>query len=95
MDAYDFESVTVANTAIGLTSSKYYPTDAPMARSVIITVETAQIRFRMDGTNPTATEGHIAEIGDAITISGIVNIKNFRAIRTTSTSATIKVSYLR
>lgn len=51
-----FEQLTVDDTAggIALTASKYKG-----ALSATITVENADIRFRIDGGSPTATLGHL------------------------------------
>lgn len=93
--AYDFESLTVSSTAVGLTASKYIPTDSSRrATTALITVEADSIRFRIDGTNPTASVGHLATAGESIALEGYDNIKNFRAIRTT-TDATIRVTFMR
>jgi hypothetical protein len=88
--AKDFEQLTVDNTegGIALTASKY-----SNSQKAVITVETAEIRFRVDGGVPTSTVGHIADEDDQIVLDSAEDIANFRAIRTGSTSATISVSY--
>jgi len=58
-----------------------------------MTLETAQIRIRSDGTSPTASEGRIAEIGDTIVLSSAAQIAGFKAIRTGSTSGVLKIEY--
>ena len=58
-----------------------------------ITVETAQIRFTVDGTAPTITVGHILNAGDNLTIDSNEDIAAFRAIRTSSTSGVIQCTY--
>ena len=85
-----FEQLTIDATVggIALTAATYG--NAPKA---VITVETAQIRFRIDGGVPTATVGHIADIGDQIELSSVEDIANFRAIRTGSVSAVISATY--
>lgn len=86
--AFAYESVTVAAAAIGLTSATY-----ANAIYVEMTLETAQIRIRLDGTNPTASEGHIVERGDVITLEGTAQISQFRAYRTGAVSGVLKVTY--
>lgn len=93
--AFAYESVTVAAAAVGLTSATFQPGGATPARRAVLTLETAQIRYRYDGINPTATEGHLLEVGDVLTLSGIPNLLQFRAIRTGATSGTLKVTYER
>jgi len=84
-DAY--ESISVSSTAVILTVATYGP--RPYA---FITVETAPIRFRLEGTAPTATEGHLAEPGDVIHLRNHDQLQDFQAIRT-GADAVIKCSY--
>ena len=93
--AFAFESITVAGTAIGPTAATISPTGAPGAVRATLTLETAQVRYRYDGTAPTATEGHLLEVGDVLTLEGHVNISRLLAIRTGGTSGVIKASYER
>jgi hypothetical protein len=58
----------------------------------LVTVETQSVRWRVDGTAPTAAVGHLAAAGSSITVSGYNNIKNFKVIETTA-SGKITVSY--
>ena len=90
---YDFEQITVADTAIGLTSAKL--TADPRPKKVVITCETAQLRYRIDGTDPSATVGHLINPLDSLVLEGYSQLNNFKAIRKGSTSATIFCSYLR
>lgn len=56
-------------------------------------VETAQIRFTVDGTTaPTTTVGRIANPGDTIRLS-MVDYTKFKAIRTGGTSASVQGDY--
>jgi hypothetical protein len=88
--ANNFEQVTVDATAGGvkLTANKY-----GTSKKASVTVETAQIRFRVDGGVPTTTVGHLADIGDEISLESNEDIVNFKAIRVSSTSALITVTY--
>ncbi len=90
---FDFETITVADTAIGLTASKL--ASSPKPKKVFITVETAEIRYRYDGTAPTDTVGHLTLPNDILTFEGFSQLNNIKFIRTTATSATLQVSYLR
>lgn len=87
---YAFEAVTVDNTAggVGLTAATF-----DSSTRAHISLETAQIRYRVDGGAPTATVGHILEIGCMVELESASEIANFKAIRTGSTSGTIQVSY--
>ena len=90
---YDYESITIADTAIGLTASKLTTERRPI--SVLITFETAPIRWRADGTDPTSSEGHIQNPMSSMIIEGIHNMQKIRFIRTGTTSGIAKVSYRR
>ena len=85
---FAYESKTIANSAVGLTSGTY--DDAIWAE---MTLETAQIRIRSDGTSPTSSEGRIVEIGDTIVLKSAAQIAAFKAIRTGGTSGVLKVEY--
>lgn len=95
--AYDFEQVTIDNTAggVGLTASKYAPAGPLTASRAMITLTTAQIRFTLDATAPTATAGLVMDIGDVLEIDSANDIKNFKAIRTGASSGVIDVQYFR
>ena len=84
-DAY--ESITVSSTAVILTVATYGP--RPYA---FITVEDNSIRFRLDGTAPTASEGHLANPGDIIHLRNHDQLEDFKAIRT-GADAVIKCAY--
>ena len=94
----DFETITVADTAIGFTAAKIAPDvingSRPVSK-VFITNETAEIRFRLDGSDPSSTVGHLMAVGDSIIIDGADKIYRFKAIRTGGTSGTLSVTYER
>lgn len=85
---YAYESITVADSAVGFTAAT-----VDDAKYAFITVETAAVRFRTDGTNPTATEGHELEPGDQLLLETSKEVLNFKAIRRDGTSATIRCSF--
>jgi hypothetical protein len=87
---YEFEKITVADTAIGVTASKLTSTP-PTAARLLVTVETQPIRYRTDGTNPTTTDGILQIAGTSFTIYGTRNISRLRMIRSTGSSATVQV----
>ena len=68
---------------------------APQAQAATIQVEVAQLRWLKDGTAPTSTTGHVANVGTIIFLDNANDLVNFRAIRTGATSATLQVSYHR
>lgn len=86
--AWASTAITVDNTAGGVAIASATST----AEVALITVETASIRYEYDGTAPTATTGHLVQAGGTFVMNGTDNIRRFRAIRTTSTSAVLTVT---
>lgn len=100
--AYDNETLTIAGTAAGFTTSKITPTTNPQnaAQVAVFTVNcssgtTCILRFFVDGSVPTASAGMRALYGDTVSISGRDNVVNFKAIRETGTSVVLDVQYFR
>jgi len=94
MDAVSYESITVGAAAIGFTAALL--ATQPLPQEAYFSVEdagTAGIRYRMDGTDPTAAEGHPLFDGDTFVVSGQPDLKRFRAIRTGGANVTIRVTY--
>ena len=96
--AETFEKITVGAAVKTLTEGKYTQRDTGrdkdvLAKRVFITVETSSLRYKYMGDDPSSTEGHIARPNSTITIVGTANIKNFKAIRTGSTSAVLMITY--
>lgn len=87
MSVTAFESITVAGTAIGFTTATY-------ANNIkaLVTVESGAVRFRADGTDPTAAIGHVLEMGDVLTVDKS-EFSKIRFIRKDGVSATLRVSY--
>lgn len=83
-----FEKLDVEGAATGLTVAKY-----KNAQYALVSVETADIRCRFDGENPTATEGMPFEDGDKFWIESVEDIARFKAIRSGSTSAVLQINY--
>lgn len=90
-----FEQITVDNTAGGksFTTAKITPSGLPMATQAVCRLETAEIRYTVDGTAPTTAVGTLLEPGDVLTVSGHDLLVVFRAIRTGSTSGTLSCTY--
>jgi len=92
MSAFAFESITVSASVKKLTLETLKDSDGNALRA-IITTESAQIRWTYDGTTPTSSVGHLANPFTTIILMTTSNIKNFRAIRASSSNATIRVTY--
>ncbi len=57
-------------------------------------LETAQIRFTLDGsTAPTTAIGRLLEVGEMLTLESIEEIEAFAAIRTGAVSGVLDVEY--
>ena len=89
---FAYESITVDSEVRSL-SSVYTDDDGNIAVKAIITIETAQIRWRIDGGSPTSSEGHLSNPTDIILLHNSSDIKNFKATRVSATNATIRISY--
>ncbi len=92
-----YEVVSVGGTAVGFTVTKYNPPSGPYAKmyaqAVLLSVEDADLRFRLDGGNPSGTDGHQMSNGDNVILTGTQAIKQFRAAKTGDTNATLRVTY--
>lgn len=87
--ADSFEQIAIDSTAIALTT----PPEGVL--KALISVETADIRFRIDGTDPTSTVGQPALKDDVIVLSNAIDISKFKAIKSGSTAATLSVTYFK
>lgn len=83
-----FESITVSTTAIGLTEASY-----EAAITAEVTVENGPIRFRTDGTAPTAAVGHLLSDGDVLYLDNPSDLSGLSMIRDAAVDGDISVSY--
>lgn len=94
-----YESLTIDATAGGipLTVAKYLDvtTSKVLADYAIATIETADIRFTIDGTSPTASVGHPLEAGRVMLLENYDELQKFRGFRSTSVSGNLKVTYFK
>lgn len=100
--AASFETITTLTSAKGFTSANILPTTGNFtgkrAKFALVSVETADIRYTVDGTTPTVTAGtgagHLATTGTYLEIRGEQNVANFKCINAVNASgANIKVTY--
>lgn len=75
-----YSQVTVSTSAVGLTIPEG-------ATSAVITVETDNIRWRDDGTNPTSTVGMFTMQTQSFELVSSKSLSQFKAIRDTSATA--------
>ncbi len=85
--AIDYEAITVDAAVHALTPARYDD-----AQGALITVEDDAIRFRIDGTDPTAAEGHYVDAGEIVVLTSIEDLQRFRVTRVT-TDAIIRITY--
>ena len=95
MQAFASETLTVTGTPVGVTAGFIPTITGPNVLGASFVVETAPIRITLDGTTPTASVGILFQPGDFVTLSSEADVKNFKAVRTTSTSATLYVTYFK
>lgn len=77
-----FETLAPAATALSITSTVRVVNDVKARGAIIGPVETTNCRFRLDGTAPTTTVGHLLSIGDVLTLEGSLLVENFKIIST-------------
>ena len=85
------EVITVAGTAVGLTTATYRPT----AQVAFITAEQGNMRYTYDGTTATSTIGHILSDGCQLELLGEQQMSLFSIIRTGSVSGSLQITYER
>lgn len=94
--AFAYEEITVGATAKFLTIATYRPAGQNGAMMAFISVETDNIRFRIDGGTPTSTVGHpvlatSTSVGSFIICEAA--LPRLQMIRSGSVDAAIKVTY--
>ena len=86
-----FERILVSGTAVGIATTTTNPTGRTQMNTCYARVETASLRFRDDGTDPTADIGTPLDDNDMLTISGNAVARRIRFIRSATTSPTVSV----
>lgn len=88
----DYESLTGSASAQSLTKAKY--DRVPPAVGAIVSVDTAPIRYRVDGTAPTSSQGVFAiPTGDPILLLAS-QLPQFQFINQSATNAVLRVHFL-
>jgi hypothetical protein len=84
-----FETITVSTTAIGITAALL-----TNAKAAFLTVEGADIRYRIDGTDPTAAVGHLVTDGGNLMLTDKTRaaLTQLRMIRDDAVDATVSVT---
>jgi hypothetical protein len=93
----DYESITVADVATGLSSLKIRPMAGNYAnckaRGALFSLEDADLRLRLDGGSPTQVEGHYLSQGTVITILGTQALDQLRVIKAGTGDGKLRVTY--
>lgn len=84
----NYESLTVADSSVGFTAATIVD-----RTKALVTVETAAVRFRLDGTAPTSSVGHILYPDDVLELDSEDQLTNIRFIRRDATSATLRCAF--
>ena len=95
--ALHHESLTLASTVTPTVFTSAYVTAAGQyankeCKEAFCTLETANIRYTLDGTTPSTQIGHLLAANASLIIKHPADIKNFQAMKVSS-DATLKVTY--
>ena len=85
---FAYEAVSVAGSSTALTAATYLA-----ATHASIRVETAAVRFTLDGTTPTASVGDALEVGDRLDLDSPDQIQKARFISRDGGTASLRCSY--
>ena len=93
---YAFEQIVISTNALPFTAATVKGLYPYVFARALVSVESAAIRYRFDGTAPTSSVGHPLNVGDSFTLEGLDDILNFKAIRDVAATgdATITVTYV-
>ena len=86
LPARDFETITVSTVAIGLTVAK-------LGVGFFLTIEGADIRYRLDGTAPTSSVGHLLLDGSSLQVLNANTAADLLMIRDGAVDATVTVTH--
>ncbi len=84
--------VLAPTSAKGITSSLLKTSEGLPAGQALISVEAQVVRFRYDGTAPTATTGHVIPAGGSYVVEGVVALRKIRFIDTSAGASTVRVT---
>jgi hypothetical protein len=95
LDIFAVEALSVAGTAVGFTSGTYEPSTGQPAVVALVQCQVAAVRYRTDGTDPTAAIGKSLEIGDELAVCGKSNLDSIRFISRDGGTATLATEFAR
>jgi hypothetical protein len=81
LEAFRFGTFTADGTARAIShAAGVSDDDLAIADEVRLSVETANIRFRLDGVDPTASVGELVAAGGQLSVAGRENAQKLRII---------------
>jgi hypothetical protein len=89
---YDYQPISTSSQYNLTVSAATFLTVPATARQCIVYVETANVRWTIDGTTPTSSVGHLLVSGQDVKFSGSAIMSNLQFFGVAST-ATLTVSY--
>lgn len=95
INVIDYSTLAVSSSAVDLIADGD-PALPNQAKRAYITCETQQVRWRADGTAPSATEGHILGKDDSISFTGAnyrQQLEKIEFICTSSGDGKLKITY--
>jgi hypothetical protein len=85
-----FFSLTVSTTAVTIPNAALNPAGQLQINHCSLTLETAQVRYRWDGTAPTAAVGQLLAVGGSIMIESHEDASRIQFIRQGGSDGTIQ-----
>jgi len=92
---FAYENLTITSTAQSLTSGTYNPASGKAKRAIMTCDFGSVVRYRNDGTAPTATSGHLLATGIIVVWAGDTAIGNASIIISRATNCPCQVTYER
>lgn len=85
-------SIAISTTAQTLIDIGFSAAEVKAADVMRLTVEAQPVRYRYDGTAPTAAEGHPLIAAEVLILTGGENLVNFQIIRSGATDAEVRIT---
>ena len=87
------EEITVDAEVKSLTASIYAPESGTPAAYAIIHAEGGDMRYFVNGQDPSPASGILLEDGDIVELPSIYHIKDFRVVRAGTLTGKLTVTY--
>lgn len=92
LNALERKHANVSSAAVTVAAFSFTAAHLTASRVATITARTAGVMISFDGTDPTATVGHLVPAGGTVRLSGGSNIARLRLIREGSTDSTVTIT---